>query len=291
MEEALTFLDIEIQRRDDPFIRTQKESIIAYIKLILVEISGRAVQGGSYHKLAKILGSNDSVITFNWDTMLEEIFSQHGLSIHANYRKEFFEHQTSNQMKARLPYDITPHSSLINHYIKLHGSLDWYDCRNSACRQFKLPFCHNPQFERPHCGECNENMAEIIIPPLLTKNFDQFSVIRKSWHLAGQVIRQARSIIFWGYSLPPTDFAAKYLFLNNKAHHLQNITLINPEVIPKAKKPNSYRFTFIRKFYDMYRSHLNKTYVYLYENFDDFSNDLTIEAKYSISRKNLLAGL
>ena len=43
-------------------------------------------------------------------------------------------------------------------------------------------------------------------------------------------MKEARELVIWGYSLPPTDFYSQWLFRQAPPHRLERVRIINPEV-------------------------------------------------------------
>ena len=82
----------------------------------------------------------------------------------------------------------------------------------------------------PECSECGEHMPRLVVPPVLNKNVRNYPLVRRIWNTAEAHIRDARELVIWGYSLPPTDFYAQWLLRQAPSHALERIAIINPNV-------------------------------------------------------------
>jgi hypothetical protein len=72
-------------------------------------------------------------------------------------------------------------------------------------------------------------MDPIMIFPTLFKKYNKL-LFHQIWERARCVLRSARDVTVVGYSLPATDFAAKWLFLQTSAerrHPLQSLTIVD----------------------------------------------------------------
>jgi hypothetical protein len=86
------------------------------------------------------------------------------------------------------------------------------------------------------CGYCGEKHKVNIIPPTSNKlNIYQNSLIHKQWLLVREKFIRSNKIVFIGYSFPPTDFYAEWLFRQinfiiypNKKFVKYNIEVVNP---------------------------------------------------------------
>ena len=68
-----------------------------------------------------------------------------------------------------------------------------------------------------------------ITPPNLDKSLLlQYPVMTLIWSRAAFYLKQARKIIFIGYSLPPTDYLAECLFRTQTRTRNCVITVVNP---------------------------------------------------------------
>lgn len=97
--------------------------------------------------------------------------------------------------------------------LKLHGSLNWAHC--AACDQIEVAreqVAHLlPRVTGLSCGRCgNRRLGGVIISPTWLKRYT-LPRLTRVFDLALQTVRQARRILFVGYSLPPADVAIHQL--------------------------------------------------------------------------------
>jgi hypothetical protein len=73
IEEILTYIEIERQRGMTAALVAIDERIKELIRTLLVKLSkeSRTLNGGEYCKFAKDLNHGDSVVSFNWDNLLD----------------------------------------------------------------------------------------------------------------------------------------------------------------------------------------------------------------------------
>jgi len=180
----------------------------------------------SYLLLARMRGGIESdpfsVISLNWDSLLEE-------SVYQVLRK------TDGIGKADVdhcvyttPLDDSPHTpspkqkaaGIFNvKILKIHGSISWLRCPNSNHLYTGLGCTHNAydtylrDRKSPFIAENYPDVEEIsspllepfIITPTYAKVFDQ-PHIQATWHNAYIELREASRIVFIGYSLPEADY-------------------------------------------------------------------------------------
>jgi len=114
--------------------------------------------------------------------------------------------------------------------IKLHGSLNWM-----TCKKCNKNYCYvlsgkvaadqviNPEDPKTLCPGCQKQMEPIIIPPTN-------ELLDSLWAEASNSIKEANKIIIIGYSLPVTDFKAKWLFMKSVAMRrrpLETLTIVD----------------------------------------------------------------
>ncbi len=222
------------------------------------------IKSGSYSKLQKILRWTDTIITFNWDILLDNILDRKKIIEEHIENKEtidmsieqyiqylqFFQDLSIYSVQiwehvAPSPPNIKTEKFTKGTYLKLHGSIDWKVCPNESCRAYGLICPVLGPLTEILCGECREKLSPLIIPPGLNKPIGKIFPVRRLWNFAIDEIHNAEIIIIWGYSYPPTDFYADWLFREGrKSKNLKEVIVINPEV-----EKQEYR----AKFEDIYQ--------------------------------------
>ena len=146
-----------------------------------------------------------SIITTNWDTVVETVFSKKGIG--------FSTQEESYQGEDNV--DV----------IKLHGSINWMKC--NACGRYlkienkELYDCLLNDSKTESCKLCNSTaegdqiiLQPEIITPTMLKTLNS-KLYREIWSLASERLAKAEEIIFVGYSLPLADFEIRYLLKKN----------------------------------------------------------------------------
>lgn len=187
------------------------------------------------------------VLTFNYDLLLENVleFRQDLLckgKSECFHTGEFYGfHALKVTPKGKITtYARNPlHSDIF--VLKLHGSLNWRKRRGYqvvASPDSTLVLSAHDSFLENYPLALRSVTAEFesapfIIPPILDKTalVDQ-PLLNVIWCRAERLIREADRIFFVGYSFPPTDFYAEFLFRRNIRHNCE-VEVVNVE--PKGK--------------------------------------------------------
>jgi hypothetical protein len=127
LEEVFTALEVEPEFQNTEsalagHLLLARNELVHYIRRII----GFCTQGtfGNYYKaLAETINPNDSVITFNWDLLLDQKFLEPITGILTKqYSKSFTTAQAAEGIRRR----FGPGEGF---YLKLHGSLNWFPMR------------------------------------------------------------------------------------------------------------------------------------------------------------------
>lgn len=223
IEEVLTMLDLETSKNE---LKMARKELLEMIFLTLNKILyGKRCP---YHKkLIENLKPTDTLITFNWDLLVDNVLSERDVP---DYKGNFSAFYIDNQWRRSCGYSNGPG------LIKLHGSLNWM-----ACKKCNKNYCYvlsgkvaadqviNPEDPKTLCPGCQKQMEPIIIPPTLAKRYSN-ELLDSLWAEASNSIKEANKIIIIGYSLPVTDFKAKWLFMKSVAMRrrpLETLTIVD----------------------------------------------------------------
>lgn len=286
LEAVLTLLDADIGISSRARLQGAREFALGLLRKTIRRLHKEAHKSnGEYAKLANELGARDSLITFNWDHLLDDALQRplflEGLggenarafsfeeTLYGRFLSEFtgYGEQTINGIGIKSP--VGSASPGPGRFIKAHGSIDWYACANTACRAYGRLF-PSLREKPPMCGECRELVETIIVPPTLNKRLRELAPIRRLWTAAASEVRRATEIIVWGYRLPPTDFLAEWLFRQANAIRLRALILINPE-IRAAGKRDRVNNEFVSRFQDVVGALPNGIDLELYQSFAAYS--------------------
>jgi len=252
------------------------------IRKTIVTCSQEVKNGGNYATFVKeILDDQTSMISFNWDTLLDQALPDYyppGVSIannpslHREYLRICTAETSFNSFygEDRPP----PLKTFIAKpaYLKLHGSIDAVVCKNQHCRNYLLPFRVTHCTGYHYCQDCYEKVAPFIVPPIQNKPIRQFHHIRRAWMLASKLIQQADEVIVWGYSLPATDHWSRWLMGHvwGPEASCRKLVIINPQVaaFSRRKKVVVPRTDFIERFYPWRDLSLREIKIEAYELYD-----------------------
>lgn len=114
---------------------------------------------------------------------------------------------------------ITPTPLLL---LKLHGSLNWRLKLGASSSATLDALVHHEDWSAdssPAAGVAPEQVerhlapGRFIAPPLLVKtSVAERPILGRLWALAYRTLEQAERVVFLGYSMPPADVAAAFLF-------------------------------------------------------------------------------
>ncbi len=185
--------------------------------------------------LAQHLKPEDSVISFNYDLLMDQELLNNGstplqyqnfcakllgtdiLDVGDSYR----------EIRETLTEPVAPGTSKgpsglpCGLYVKLHGSLNWFVCPNSTCPRSKS-FVVVPSVTQClgssvlgidfQCNYCHSELIPFLVPPLVQKPVMNNPQLRNIWGNAFALLANASRIVVIGFSFQPSDFYAAWLF-------------------------------------------------------------------------------
>ena len=299
IEDILTNLEIDIEKtksNDLQIVRDKVIKIILIIFNILTKRSYQYIKSSEYYLFFNELEDNDTIITYNWDLLLDNILDREKIisSIEIKklgqieddiFKKQYLRMLTDLSAYRDLSWDrtSTPYKKYHSkgYYLKLHGSIDWLYCPNEDCGLYSKVFPVKNIVDEYKCHECSSKMKRLIIPPILNKNYSSFPFVKKLWNIALEELQSADELVIWGYRLPPTDFYNKWLF-RQKSDKLKKVSIINPECFNKIKNNKLKRnMIFLEPFLDIFKASKTATEISYYENYSDYLNNIKYSEKYS----------
>ncbi len=230
------------------------------IKLLHFIVDYRTEKRSKYYHLfweaIARFNSNISIITLNYDTLLEQafdfLFEKFG---YIDYAINFMNYEKNEKLKpfnfwidprkpVKIKGDFTPVAIKI---LKLHGSLNWKYC--NCCNQTLLTpwdrkidlnkgkflgytYPDNVEYEYS-CPIDGTDFETLIMPPSYYKELTH-NVILPLMAEAGKEIRAAKRIVIIGYSLSDADIHIKALFQKHLSDD-QELIVINRKNSPQIK--------------------------------------------------------
>jgi NAD-dependent SIR2 family protein deacetylase len=262
LEAVFGFLDYFIQQNESlnsTYTHNKIVEIKEYlIKLIHYIVNLRTDKSSTYyHKFWEAVqkyNNNISIITLNYDTLLEQafdfLFKKFG---YIDYCTHLMNYDKIEELK-QFNFWINPREPISTEenynpvpikIIKLHGSLNWKYC--NCCNQMLLTpwdrtidlqkgkflgftFPDNEKYEYV-CPLDGTEFHTLIMPPTYIKQLNQ-PVISQLISEASREIRDAKKIVFVGYSLSDADVHIKALF-KKQLRNDQEVVVVN------SKKANA----------------------------------------------------
>jgi hypothetical protein len=158
-----------------------------------------------------------TLITFNYDMLVEHLLDSTGISFDAGGNRDF---AFVDSGRSR---DIDKHGSDVT-LLKLHGSVSWglcHGCRRAEDGDDVVAIWETSYVpgRRRSCPFCQDRYLEPgIIPPIVGKA-GELRYMEPLWRDARAVLRSADRLEMVGYSLPPADAEAASLL--REASHLR----------------------------------------------------------------------
>jgi hypothetical protein len=177
-------------------VRERQRTIDHFYRVLPAVMRHSIIAGCEFHQtLASTLESGDSVISFNYDCLIDEALRSNGgrrwdpergygldLSEGADFWKQW-----GGGPDAKKPIKL----------LKLHGSLNWDRTGETICLL-------DAPYER-------ESAAGAIVPPLGRKPVAEEPYLH-AWRAARTAVKSAERLIVIGYSLPDADHLVRALF-------------------------------------------------------------------------------
>jgi hypothetical protein len=250
-EEALGVLEIALNRgesfkgydlsADHPDIQRIRQDLIF---LMAITIKEKLNIGLSHHRnlVERLAGegtlSKTAFISLNYDILIDNALTNCYPSYDLDYGIEFANFENNQECPRSDNSWKRPRPRKSIFLYKLHGSLNWLYCPTCIALTLtpKEKSVPGLVFKSEKCKKCGSEMIPIIIPPTFFKVMSNF-YLQQIWYKSEIALRQAKNIIFCGYSFSDADIHVKYLLkraeINNG--HTPEIYIINsPSVsIPK----------------------------------------------------------
>jgi hypothetical protein len=211
----------------------QNQLLTLITKLLAVGTKG--VYGTYARVLASRLSPDDSVVTFNWDLLLDQELYHPDPANDSGQYQSFIVAALEGNAGMRIDYPSAPRGL----YLKMHGSINWFQCINRKCPASDgIVFWDNTQFCLLHlmgahtlgerCTRCGSATKPLIVPPLLRKPIAENWIFRSIWGLAHAKLRAADVVVIIGFSVPPTDFSAYWLLHSTVGLRDIPVFVVNP---------------------------------------------------------------
>ena len=173
-----------------------------------------------------LITPNDSLITTNWDLLLDK-------TRHAKFGSEPIDYGTSGEVDLVECVGSGPNPShgVRPMLLKLHGSLSWRYCQR--CQRLVIDPLHHVAGERQKRATCmcTYKYSELIVTPGFVREYRNVHLLN-IWREALVKLALASRWIFIGYSLPADDVGIRTLLLKARcvrwdvSQHHPHVTIV-----------------------------------------------------------------
>ncbi len=270
LEKIITLLELSVDKfgsfgeHPEAFLYEARREFDRYVndKLKINEREGC----NKHTKIIKLLAgedSKDTIITLNYDLVIDNTLYElspkqkesklikHGCLLDRMYDLL----GKTLTFEGELP-SLFPQDAHLGFYLKLHGSIDWLYCPNSACGNHQL-FFPNRIFRPPNlpgdlCKLCGSPLISVIVPPTMRKSFENYPKLGLLWSLAYRELKESNKIILIGISLAESDYYLNWLitYAVTSADKKKDIVVVNndPTIIDRIKNLTGIEPIYIEDF-------------------------------------------
>ena len=203
------------------------------VHALLREAHGKDTKCKSHEAILSALGAQDSVLTFNYDLVVERALRPIAEAKSVEFADWIYGLGTPKSAR-KLPL-----------LLKLHGSSNWKLQESPSTRKQKkflvgtkawADFDKAPGYTRI---AMKETTAFPIFLPFWDKRVEEKPWI-DLWKQALTKLTEANNVVVWGYSLPPTDVKAYVLFSLGLSKRPVNLCIVDPSVDTQARWRNIF---------------------------------------------------
>jgi len=155
-------------------------------------------------------GAGTTVISMNYDNLAESILSNRDGMRHGD------RNPTCPHCRMRLLLDQSCSCYVRNAdmgefwrgaVLKPHGSVAWKRCQEEGCCNYECLVADRQcqPFEPCKCEYCGTDCAPVMVLPTIGKHLDDIPEIGVMWEACRSAVKDAESILLFGFSMPPSD--------------------------------------------------------------------------------------
>jgi hypothetical protein len=153
---------------------------------------------GKYDDQRKLASRSNTVITFNYDLVLDAALGRVGAA--PGYELADAVYEEANEGGAPVPL------------LKLHGSTNWAICKCKQIHVLGQKATADPSmFRSKPCSKCKETGLRLLLVPPSWDKSEYSQVMQPVWKRAVGALKSATRIIVIGYSMPEADAFFKFL--------------------------------------------------------------------------------
>jgi hypothetical protein len=214
---------------------SMRDRFIQGLAAVLDESIGKRPRCEYHARLVKAMSAEDTIISFNYDTLLDYTLKQHGQLIWNPASGYGVPAVTSGKDASGTDFwaprkrggKVPTYPESDFRLLKMHGSLNWFPFKGDAASS-RLSLRQRWWHQR---GQLHFE----IVPPEWNKPVHS-GVYGRIWNIARERLRGTRQLAIIGYSLPRTDLPAQALMMIDSvgqspdtAPSLEHLVLVNPD--------------------------------------------------------------
>ena len=188
-------------------------------------------------QLAQAIQPGDTVISFNYDLLIDWALSAANKLNRRGYAIDFF---AGTNMNDGWEQPLQQEGDSSTHLLKLHGSLNWLqyvqpESPNKVVylkNGFELTFSAEdwgPSIQVTETENGNGYLKPFVVPPTADKSriwAKHGGTLRPLWEKAGEALTDCDRLVVIGYSLREADYQAQWLFRRFLRHKKERSILI-----------------------------------------------------------------
>lgn len=222
------------------------------------------------------LGPNDSIITFNWDTLIDQAIAASTNPVCLELKTNFVEIATMLHKAQISDWDSRVKKFHSGRLLKIHGAINMTQCKNQSCYRHENPYVWEASEENPEhwsCEHCGSPTQVMILPPHGAKTYTAGRFFRLQANLAAEKLSLAEKIVVVGYSCPVFDIEARSMLRCSRIDDeygsqasLVEVAIIDPKVVDPSHSQAIANLIGI----DNYAAHGHQVTLSLYKNISDY---------------------
>ena len=249
IEDVYSFLETAINiypnviQYDRLQFRSALEQLVRYIAAVIYYIPFNMKDSEFHSYIASNLSKQDTVVSFNWDLLLENhLWSDDEESLSILIKNQIRLLHDDNYLNLNShAYDSARERLHEGVLLKMHGSVNFGICSDNSCNKSESPIIFKP-FDAEDlyswtCPSCGSPIERYILPPHVNKTYEPRRFLRLQARIAAQKLSMAEEIIVAGYSFPIYDMEAlsmmrlarnDMLSAKEGGHWLSKVTIVDP---------------------------------------------------------------
>jgi hypothetical protein len=175
---------------------------------------------GKYDDQKKLASRSSTVLTFNYDLVLDDALVRVGTKPGYELTDAIFDEPNENERAVPL--------------LKLHGSTNWAICECNQIRVIAQKATANPDVLRStECSRCQKRGLRLLLVPPSWDKSEYSQIMRPVWKKAVEALKCATRICVIGYSMPEADAFFKFLLAlglaeNDRLYKLIVVDWVSP---------------------------------------------------------------